>query len=163
MVNVRVVAYFAMLIAFVILAGFMIRRHGFRIIDLISWLLVIGIAAVCGLFFAEYYKMYYYISPEHTVLYEALNILFIYPSFGIMFSVLFPPKHNLFGLITYNAAWTSALFLLEFLYMKPLRVIIYSTWRCFPLSLLFYALGFPIYTVIYMKLSIWVERHTEAR
>lgn len=91
--------------------------------------------------------LYYHVQGGVAKYYFALFYdLIVYPTAGVIFSMLLPKNRSLGNLVLFNVAAIVLSTLFELLYLKPLKVIIYTGWRIIPHSLIFYSLFFPILT-----------------
>ncbi|KNY27881.1 hypothetical protein Bccel_3152 [Pseudobacteroides cellulosolvens ATCC 35603 = DSM 2933] len=81
-----------------------------------------------------------------TYFYAFFYDITVYPTIAVMFCKLFPRGVAISKLIKYNLFWIIFSFLFESIIAYPFGIMIYTGWKIFPFSLLFYCGAYPVIT-----------------
>jgi len=96
------IAYWLLFAAMLFTTIIFIATKRFRFIDLIVYLLFWAFSGSSDLVLSIQFQMYYYVNNKVNIIYAVLYNFIVYPSFGLIFSRLFPQKRDILNLIKYN-------------------------------------------------------------
>jgi len=100
----------------------------------------------------EYFKLYYYIEPQKSILYIILAGLLIYPVLNIIYTMFLPAKIK--PILVYTSLWTIAMLVFEYASILT-KTVVFTGWQMFPWSLITYILT---YLWIYLFYSYLEKR-----
>jgi hypothetical protein len=146
-------AYCLFLITVLIIDTNLIYKKGLYMIDYVMLLSTLAAAGVGDRLLVHYFHYYYYVNQEINLFLSLIYIVIVYSGCGLWFSQLFPKKHNLMKLVTYNMKWIVSLLLIETMIIKPFGIIKYTVWRIYPHSVIFFLITLPLFTIYYLVVS----------
>lgn len=111
--------------------------------------IVVGIASalysmVFEIYLGEYLNLYYYVTPENSVLYILTSALFIYPLLNIIYTLFLPESPK--SILVYTSIWIVSMLIFEYISILT-GTVVFTGWNPIPWSILTYVLT---YTLVYI-------------
>ncbi|GAE87067.1 hypothetical protein JCM21531_409 [Acetivibrio straminisolvens JCM 21531] len=111
---------------------------------------VIGIISVAYSMVFEtvlgsYYKLYYYLNPQDSMIYIVIAAIFIYPVLNIIYTMFLPKSKK--AVLGYTLVWIIAMLIFEYLSVI-FGTIVFTGWNPVPWSLVTY-----IFTYLWVYLT----------
>ena len=86
-----------------------------------------------------HFKLYYYISPDTSLLYIIIAALLLYPPLSIMYVRFLPKNKN--QILVYTGIWIAAMLIFELISVLS-RTIVFTGWKPFPWSPITYVITY---------------------
>jgi hypothetical protein len=86
-----------------------------------------------------YFKLYYYISTDTSLLYIVLAALFLYPPLNMIYTLFLPRDKN--RVMLYTGLWMVAMLVFELISVLT-HTIVFTGWKPFPWSILTYIITY---------------------
>jgi hypothetical protein len=118
--------------------------------SMITGIASIAYSLVFDIVFGELLGLYYYISPEKSMLYILFGAIFIYTPLNIIYTVFAP--EGIKQLLAYTAVWTVVMLAFEYASLLT-RTIIFTGWRMFPWSVVTYIATYTWINLFYRYLK----------
>lgn len=117
-----------------------IRKRPFKVRHLFVWISYSLYSLVYEIFFGEVLKLYYYITPDKSILYILLGSLFLYPVIMVIY-VLFLPAKKVFW---YTVGWIVFTQILEVVSLYT-KTVVLTGWKVIPWSPITYIITYTLF------------------
>jgi len=97
-----------------------------------------------------YFRLYYYLNPQDSLIYIVLSAILLYPALNIIYTMFLPKKKK--AVLGYSVAWIAAMLIFEYFSVK-LQTIVFTGWKPVPWSLVTYIVTYLWIYLIYQYLS----------
>jgi hypothetical protein len=124
-----------------------------RLSNIIIGITTIGYSLTNDILFGDYFKLFYYISPQESTIYMILAAVFIYPLLNILYT-MFLPKNRNYGFV-YTLGWILGMLIFEY-FTVAVNTIVFTGWKPIPWSIVLYIVA---YLWIYNFYKYLVNKH----
>lgn len=111
------------------------KKKPLRLKDIVTGIASVAFSMTFETLFGVYGGLYYYIEPEHALLYLTASSVVLYPLLNMLYVLFLPQKSK--PAILYTIFWIAAMLAFEWVSIVT-RTIILTGWRIFPYSYLTY-------------------------
>ncbi|TYQ17976.1 UNVERIFIED_CONTAM: hypothetical protein Cloal_0371 [Acetivibrio alkalicellulosi] len=98
----------------------------------------------------EYYKLYYYINRQDSIIYMVLAGILLYPALNVIY-VLFLPREGIKAL-KYTFLWIVAMIIFEYGSLA-FKTVVFTGWKLMPWSIVTYLATYLWIYVLYKYMS----------
>ncbi|KOA20393.1 hypothetical protein CLHOM_12120 [Clostridium homopropionicum DSM 5847] len=152
------IAYWVLFAVMLFTTIIFIATKRFTFIDFVVYLSFWAFSETIDILVLIQFQMYYYVNNQVNIIYALLYHCIVYPTFGLIFSRLFPKKREILNLVKYNVLWIIFNTVFELVYVEATGTIVYLKWLVIPYSLLFYSVWTPLMTVYYLLVDKWLKK-----
>lgn len=114
-----------------------VGKRPFKVRHLLVWITYSLYSLVYEITFGEVLNLYYYISPEESIVYILLGSLFLYPVKMVLYVLFLPQKKVLW----YTAGWIILVQILELISLYT-KTIVLTGWKVVPWSPITYLITY---------------------